>query len=91
MPTFPWARGDRRVGDFVMWRNPGGIEGEVVELSQITVSVDDIDDVDETASAINTLLQQFHGDKEDYAVVVPKELLATGRTDAGDVQCACWS
>ncbi len=71
----PMGTWDRRVGDFVMWRNPGGIEGEVVELSQITVSVDDIDDVDETASAINTLLQQFHGNKEDYAVVVPKELL----------------
>ena len=46
----------------------------MVELSQITVSVDDIDDVDETAAAIDTLLQQFHAE-EDYAVVVPKELL----------------
>ena len=64
-----------RVGDFVMWRVPGGIQGEVVELSQVTVSVDDIEDVDETAAAITTLLSQFHGDKEDYAVVIPKELL----------------
>ncbi len=72
IPMGTWRR---RIGDFVMWRIPGGIEGEVCELSQITVSVDDIDDVDETAEAITTLLKQFHGEKEDYAVVVPKELL----------------
>ena len=71
IPLSTWRS---RVGDFVMWRIPGGIEGEVVELSQITVSVDSIEDVDETAGAIETLLKQFH-DKEDYAVVVPKELL----------------
>ena len=64
-----------RVGDFVMWRRAGGIEGEVVELSQITVSVDDINEVDETAAAISTLLRQYHGQSQDYAVVVPKELL----------------
>ena len=58
-----------------MWRTPGGIEGEVVELSQITVSVNDIDDVDATATAITSLLGQFHDKQDDYAVVVPKELL----------------
>jgi hypothetical protein len=63
-----------RVGDFVMWRVPGGIQGEIVELSQITVSVDDVTSVDETAAAIKTLLKQYHA-KEDDAVVVPKELL----------------
>ncbi len=63
-----------RVGDFVMWRVPGGIEGEIVELSQITVSVHSVDEVDETAAAIETLLKQYH-DQPDYAVVVPKELL----------------
>ena len=72
IPMSTWRR---RVGDFVMWRIPGGIEGEVVELSQVTVSVDDINDVDQTAAAITTLLKQFHGEKEDCAVIVPKELL----------------
>lgn len=71
IPLSTWRR---RVGDFVMWRMPGGIEGEIVELSQITVTVDNIDDVDQTAAAIDTLLKQFH-DQDDYAVVVPKELL----------------
>jgi len=63
-----------RVGDLVMKRVGGEFQGECVELSQITVSVDNIDDVDETAAIIETLLKKYH-DKEDYAVVVPKELL----------------
>jgi len=66
----------QKVGDLVMTRMGRGFNfrGEKVELSQITISVKHIEDVDETASAIEFLLQKYH-DKEDYAVVVPKELL----------------
>jgi putative ABC transport system permease protein len=64
----------QRVGDLVMKRVGGDFRGEWVELSQITVSVDDIQDVDETALIIENLLKRYH-EKEDYAVVVPKELL----------------
>jgi len=63
-----------RVGDLVMKRVGGEFQGEQVELSQITVSVDSVDDVDETAAIITTLLKKYH-ENEDYAVVVPKELL----------------
>jgi putative ABC transport system permease protein len=63
-----------RVGDLVMTRVGGNFQGELVELSQITVTIDDIDDIDETAAIIETLLKKYH-DKDDYAVVVPKELL----------------
>jgi len=63
-----------RVGDLVMERVGGEFRGECVELSQITVTVDSIDDVDETATIIETLLKKYH-ENEDYAVVVPKELL----------------
>jgi putative ABC transport system permease protein len=67
-----------RVGDLVMRRVGGGtgfdFVGEKVELSQITVTVHSIDDVDETAAIIETLLEKYH-ENEDYAVVVPKELL----------------
>jgi len=63
-----------RVGDLVMKRVGGEFQGEQVELSQITVSVDRVDDVDETAAIITTLLKKYH-EHEDYAVVVPKELL----------------
>jgi len=63
-----------RVGDLVMKRVGGEFQGEQVELSQITVEVTDIDDVEETAAIIETLLKKYH-EKEDYAVAVPKELL----------------
>jgi len=67
-----------RVGDLVMKRVGGGqgwnFVGEMVELSQITVTVENIEDVDETAAIIEILLRKYH-EKEDYAVVVPKELL----------------
>ena len=64
----------RRVGDMVMTRSPGSFTGEVVELSQITLTVDSIEDVDETAAIVQTLLQKYH-ETEDYAIVIPKELL----------------
>ena len=63
-----------RVGDLVVKRVGGEFQGEQVELSQITVSVDDVELVDETAAIIKNLLKRYHS-KEDYAVVVPKELL----------------
>ncbi len=64
----------RRIGDLVMKRVGGKFQGEDVELSQITVEVNHIDDVDEVAQIIATLLKKYHA-TEDYAVVVPKELL----------------
>lgn len=63
-----------RVGDLVMKRVGGEFQGEYVELSQITVTVDSIEEVDETSAIITALLEKFH-EEEDYAVVVPKELL----------------
>lgn len=67
-----------RVGDLVMKRVGGEFQGEQVELSQITVEIDDIEDIEETAQIIQTLLEKYH-EKEDYAVVVPKELLRQAR------------
>ena len=67
-----------KVGDLVMKRVGGEFQGEQVELSQITVEIDKIEDVDETAQIIQTLLEKYH-EKEDYAVVVPKELLRQAR------------
>ncbi|MCG8649032.1 MAG: ABC transporter permease [Pirellulales bacterium] len=65
-----------RVGDQIMNRIGEGFnfKGEIVELTQITLTVRDIEEVDQTAAIVEMLLKQTH-DKEDYAVVVPKELL----------------
>jgi len=63
-----------RIGDQVATSRSGSHEGEIVELSQITLSVADLDEVDATASLVDQLLSANH-EVPDYAVVVPKELL----------------
>jgi putative ABC transport system permease protein len=63
-----------RIGDKVFTSRSGSQEGEIVELSQITVTVGDISQVDETADIIKVLLEQYHKN-QDYSIIVPKELL----------------
>jgi putative ABC transport system permease protein len=63
-----------RIGDMVANIRPGSFEAEDVQLSQITVTVKDLDDVDATADVIKTLLEKYHKSL-DYAIVIPKELL----------------
>jgi len=63
-----------RIGDMVLTSRSGSREGEIVELSQITVSVEDLGLVDQTADVIRTLMEKYHPN-EDVKVVVPKELL----------------
>jgi putative ABC transport system permease protein len=64
-----------RIGDMTRTSRTGSNEGEVVELNQITITVDSLDQVDETADIVRALLQKEHKDVIDYAIVVPKELL----------------
>ncbi len=65
-----------RVGDQIMTRTGEGMnfKGEIVELTQITLTVGDVQQIDETVAIVETLLKKYH-EKQDYAVVVPKELL----------------
>ena len=63
-----------RIGDMVMTSRSGSREGEVVELSQITVSLPEVDQVEEAADVIRSLMEEFH-DVTDFGVVVPRELL----------------
>ena len=63
-----------RIGDKIMSTRSGSREGEIVELSQITITVGDISQVDETADMIKVLLEQYHK-TQDYSIIVPKELL----------------
>jgi putative ABC transport system permease protein len=63
-----------RIGDQVLTSKSGSREGEIVQLSQLTVTVGDISEVEETAAIIKILLQKFHKN-EDYSIIVPKELL----------------
>lgn len=63
-----------RIGDTVFTSRSGSREGEIVELSQITISINDTEKVDESAAIIKHLLSKYHP-LEDVGVVVPKELL----------------
>lgn len=63
-----------RIGDQILTARSGSREGEIVELSQITIKVRSIEDVDSTADLIEDTLRRHHPNK-DYAITVPKELL----------------
>ena len=63
-----------RIGDQVFTRKAGSFEAENVELSQFTVTVSDVSEVEETAAIIKILLKKFHKN-DDYSIIVPKELL----------------
>jgi putative ABC transport system permease protein len=68
-----------RIGDVIVTRRSGTIEGEQVELSQITLRIDDVDNVRETAELVEATLARYHPDN-DYGITVPKELLDQRRT-----------
>lgn len=68
-----------RIGDVVVIRRAGSREGEMLELSQITLRVDKVENVTATAALVKETLQRRHRN-EDYAVTVPLELLEQART-----------
>jgi len=70
----------QRMGDTVLIRKRGSFEGEIVELSQITLRVNSIADVLETAELIKVTLERTHADMADFGVTVPLELLEQART-----------
>ena len=68
-----------RIGDVVVTRRSGSVEGEEVELSQITLRVDDVKHVMETADIARVTLEQQHPN-EDFGITVPLELLEQAKT-----------
>jgi putative ABC transport system permease protein len=68
-----------RIGDVVVTRRSGSVQGEEVELSQITLRVDDVDQVMETADLVRVTLEPQHP-KQDFGITVPLELLEQAKT-----------
>jgi len=68
----------QRIGDRITTRRGGSRTFEEVQLSQITVKVRSPEEVLDTAEAIRTTLDDHHK-ADDYAVVVPLELLEQAR------------
>ena len=69
----------QRIGDRVLFVQSGQRTGEEVELSQITFQIESTRDVIPTADAIQRTMQKMHTE-EDYAIVVPLELLEQAET-----------
>ena len=79
----PMRTAKERFGDLFV-QNKGGTQvRESVELHQIIVEIDDLENVERCAAAIERMLQTFHK-KKDYRISVPLALLrqaeATKRT-----------
>lgn len=75
----PIATLQQRIGDTVTRRTGGNFEGEILELNQITIRVNDIKQVKPTAALVADALRS-HDQLEDVAVVVPLELLEQAAT-----------
>ena len=70
----PFSTFRSRLGDQIITAQSGSRDGELVEISQITVTVEDIAHVEDTAAIIRMMIEKFHK-QQDYSIVIPKELL----------------
>lgn len=68
-----------RIGDSIVTRRSGSFEGEIVELSQITLRVNNVDNVVATAELVKETLASRHR-AQDWGVTVPLELLEQAKT-----------
>ena len=64
----------KRIGDMVFTRTASSREGEFLELSQITVEVANVEDVESTAELVKYSLRH-HDKMQDISLIVPLELL----------------
>ncbi|MBX3417837.1 MAG: ABC transporter permease [Pirellulaceae bacterium] len=70
----------RRMGDLIMRRSSGTFSAKQFELSQLTIRVDDVNNVPKTAELVEATLMARDPGRQDIAIVVPYELLEQART-----------
>ncbi len=71
----PFSTDRARFGqNIISYKAGASFSIERIEVSQITVSIDDVKNVPKTAAVIQSLIDQYHT-KKDVVVVVPLELL----------------
>jgi putative ABC transport system permease protein len=63
-----------RIGQELVSAKSGNFKVERVDITQLTVIVDRMEHVKETAKLIESTMEQFH-QKKDYEVIVPLELI----------------
>ncbi len=69
-----------RMGDVERKNGGGSFSIKQFELSQVTVKVKNIEDVSQTAKLVESTLKRDDQDRQDFAVVVPYELLEQAKT-----------
>ena len=74
----PLTTARRRFGEILIELRSGSYMAERVELHELTVKVEDTQDVIPTAEALQRILEQEHK-KKDYELVVPLKLLEEAR------------
>ncbi|MEX2026891.1 MAG: ABC transporter permease [Pirellulaceae bacterium] len=70
----PFATDRVRFGRDVITMRAGSYQAERIDISQVTIAVDNIGNVARTAAAIRSLIDQFHP-RQDVAITVPLDLL----------------
>jgi putative ABC transport system permease protein len=71
----PLATCKVRFGERIVNRRPGSMSAEQVQLSQVTISVADMDEVRPAGEVVTDLLERYHGARKDWRVEVPLERL----------------
>jgi len=64
-----------RFGKTIVDIKSSSFSAETVELHQITVKVDNVNDVVPVAGMVQAILKKNHHDRKDYQMIVPLELL----------------
>jgi putative ABC transport system permease protein len=70
----PFDTDKARFGKILTYQTAGNFSSEKLEISQITVTVDRMENVKETADILQSMLDQYHPQK-DVAITVPLDLL----------------
>jgi putative ABC transport system permease protein len=67
-----------RIGDMVITQRSSSFDGEILELSQITLQATEVSRVIETAEVVRATLEAHHS-QADFGITVPLELLERAR------------
>ena len=71
---------ETRLGDLDMRETPGSFSAKMFQISQCTLRVNSIADVQKTARLAENTLRRDDPERQDFSVVVPYELLEQAKT-----------
>jgi putative ABC transport system permease protein len=74
---FPYTLARATFGDSIIRMQAGTFERKQIELSEIWLQTWDINNVERTASIAENIVKQAHGDKVDFDVQAPIQILRT--------------